>query len=852
MPHAPTVQRAVDAIARRYGEARFPERDLPQLRVELGADGEILAEAGSARARGRLSAPLLLAAELWAGLEGRFDGDLPILEPPIGSNGDVEDPLDRDAAASLAEAGLALLRAGLDQEGRRCVRRAIDVTTLLPGVEVPEALWSELCEPTAVEAESRRSTTPNALAKRVAPFAESPNEAERWQCADLLHLALHQLHYSDRLAFDRAAGPALERLAVDPVAAIRERALLALDYLAWKLWCVAAYPEARPHLDLLIEAGWHSDLQLSRRWEARLALGDDAGAAADLDRLRTVGRPDEVVRLAANFFDHGDWTDVRILGLVRCAEARLAWARGGDPCADRLRRRHKPRLPAAEERAHHLAGAHALLEEAASLAATRTEEARSLQPSDDGASGRGFLARIPDLRADLARERGDATAELRALLEADELDRHVGLEWRRGRHDPRMRELVASLPPDAVLEIDPPARIREATLRVEERSAAPTIPASPAPDLLRTALQELREATCDAAGTEREWALPEDLHLAVRGDLWTVETGGTRILGSPSAVRLLALRVWDAVIAAGPPLSRVWDLDEPDFWSLRSLELEPGWEEVGRELWQEGSRDEALRCLRRAFRIPRPAETWTDAELPADLAPGVATALRTIPAGVERVVTLLATGKTTPVARWKSLVPLAGADDPVARLWLAETLHAEISSYAPSRVLARCRHLSAPLLRLAQDPDPAVAEAGLFASHTLGLQLHREGAYAEAEPHLDLSVTTGLQTAPSLYRRWVCRQALGHLEPAADPDGLFPDRFGPSAEVAARLDAARALSAWADGRNPCPHRASPSIPVALRNVDLRARALELLERTDDLDVDADDRSEVEELRSELR
>ena len=462
-----TLRASILDILAHYGEARFPDQ-APIEAFELDVEGpSVIVSLRAGTVRGRISAPMLLAAEVWGFHVGRLHGSRAMLEPAISQNGDVEEILDRTVGRALSRAGLAWIDAGQRQEGLFCLARGLGASGLL--IDGPEsekqrleALEDEIFVESELDDVVSRSTTPNALAKRAAPFAEHGDPFVRWSCARTLISGLWHLSSSNRLTFNRHIGPALQLLAQDPVPAVREDGLRALDYLTWKLWCKAAYAEILPHLEVLIDAEFHTDLQLWRVWEARLAEGDDAGAEAAWQTLGEIGDPGQTVRLAANAFEYGDWTDARIVGLGRVARAHWHRARGSDPCADRLRRKKTLKPPKAEVRARLLRRGRECVDEALELARPRMEQdLKAVQESPEASGARGFSADLYEIAALLDLEQGCPAEALRSLIQADALDQALGLTWRRGRFDAKMRELVQRLSPEDLKDLDLPERIVE-------------------------------------------------------------------------------------------------------------------------------------------------------------------------------------------------------------------------------------------------------------------------------------------------------------------------------------------------------------------------------------------------------
>ena len=854
------LREAVSQVLAAYGEARFPDEppidfelhvDAPALRLVLAGSSasETNVENDPVEVRGHLSAPLLLAAEAWGAHLSRLDHrGRAMLEPPISQNGDVENPVDRPASAALARAGLAWIEAGHRQEGLFCLARGAGAVQ----VEVPPEL-EEAARPTTA-CDNVNATTPNALAGKVAPFAEHDDPWERRACARRLHSALYHLIYSDRLAFDKRAGAALETLARDAVSCIRQEALRALDFLTWKLWCEAAYVECVPHLELLIDARWHSDLQLLRLWESQLAA-EELDADATWAHLERIADPDESLRLAANFFEHGDWTDARIVGLERVSRAHLEWARGADPCSDRLRRRRKFVPPKANIRQRHLDLARQHLADARALGAERLErdlreqEQLDQQENDARAGRRGFWSDLEELASQIEREDGDAVKALEFLVKADAIDQRLGLAWRRGRLDSAMLELAETLEANQLDGIDLPRRIADR----RQVADAPAEQLTPAHKLVAAALVNLRQQTCDAAGTPDEWPWPEDLHVELEEDQLVVRVGERSWRQPPSTVRLLALRTWDALVETLPPFESSWAMKWPSPYALSDDDTEEAWRELGRQLLETGHRTEAVRCLRRGHGSHgRKVPADEVADLTADIAEQV-----TAKCGAEkRFDAFLATGTKKP-SRPKQLKFLAqevaestGWQD---RLWLAEALHEALSLYAPSQVLTRLKTADDALDGLVKtdcEDGAAAHEAALFARGELCRSLVQEKAFAEALDGLDELIDGGLQAWSHRYDRWLCRLVLGLREEAAeDQAALFPSRFSQSAEADGRRRAAEALLAWADGDDPCEARRRPAPPAAAPTREQQRRlALEILEPALRFEsLDDDDRKWLQDL-----
>ncbi len=900
-----------------YGKERFPDHppienielsvEGPDLIVELpGTDGQ-----PQRTVRGRLSAPLLLAAEVWGFHSGRLHGSRAMLEPPIGQNGDVEELTDREARRALSRAGLAWIEAGERQEGLFCLRRGLDVSALsMTGTEseqrLLEQIEDEINPSSELDQATSASTTPNALAKKAAPFADHEDPYERWCCAQKLHSALWHLSSSNRLIFNQHAGPALLKLAQDPVPAVREEGLRGLDYLTWKLWCHGAYPEILPHLAVLMEAEFHTDIQAWRLWEACLAEGDEAAAEAAWSTLSKVAEADQTVRLAANFFEHGDWTDARIVGLGRVARALLAKAQGGDPCADRLRRKKKLKPPKGEVRDAYLRRARHHLVEALESARSRTEEdlrtmeaASSDTERDELRGRRGFTADLHEVAALLDLEQNRPMDALRRLVEADRLDQALGLTWRRGRFDAQMRELAEGLSAEELEGLQLPQRITEPTSvdavtavtvsktttgsaaealanMMSKLNAGPTSqagePEAVGPDavgsdaatsatveaareLVTATLRHLREVTCDDMGTEAEWPWPADLSISYHPeeDRLQARLGDHVHVGSPATVRRLALWVWDVVLGRDVTLSLDWQVQWPSPWQLDDQDMAGAWQELGRLLLREGHRESALRCLRLGFRGFAGAPKDPSDEQLEGLPSNMMEAVRHRGPAEQDFEQWLAAGTRNRNQRLKFLVSLADSDEPENRRWIAEALHSQLDSYAPTQVLQRWKITGETLARLAADADETVAEAGLFARQELANQLFSAGAYHEAEPMLHDLLAAEIRVHVNRYHLWTSLLALGRLSEAEqEHPHIFPARFDATAEVYGRCDAAEALQKRAEDRDPCEARRRP---IPLESVsepeEILRLALQILEPCAALKASDDERERAEELVAEI-
>jgi hypothetical protein len=134
----------------------------------------------------------------------------------------------------------------------------------------------------------------------------------------------------------RAYGPfrnPLRALLSDTQPALHERALALTEAWARRLAAGAAWKEAMPLLDTLVESGVAIGYALRLRHEGRLLAGDLAGARNDLTRLKALQ-----ARLA-----HAGLTSVDSVSLhtwhvgafERVARAHLDLAAGRDPCPDR-------------------------------------------------------------------------------------------------------------------------------------------------------------------------------------------------------------------------------------------------------------------------------------------------------------------------------------------------------------------------------------------------------------------------------------------------------------------------------------------------------------------------------------
>ena len=908
-----TLRSSVLEVLAAYGKERFPEHP-PIEDVDLRVEGpDLIVELPRAdgqpphTVRGRLSAPLLLAAEVWGFHAGRLHGSRAMLEPAIGQNGDIEELTDREARRAIGRAGLAWIEAGERQEGLFCLRRGLGVTAMsITGTESEQRLLEEIEDEVYADTEldeaTARSTTPNALAKKAAPFADHEDPYERWSCAKKLHTGLWHLSSSNRLIFNQHAGPALLKLAQDPLPAVREQGLRALDFLTWKLWCHAAYPEIQPYLAVLIEAELHTDIQAWRLWEACLAEDDEAGAEAALSTLAEVAEQDSTVRLAANFFEHGDWTDARIVGLGRAARAHLEKARGGDPCEDRMRRKKKLKPPKAEVRDGHLRRARHLISEALELARPRTEkdlqavEAASTDSERNELRGRrGFTADLHKIAASLDLEENRPVEALRGLIEADRLGQALGLTWHRGRFDSQMRELAERLSAEELKGLDLPRRITEPTSvdtvtgvaesKTTPRNAAQalsnlmsdpsTSPASQTgktvavvPDAATTAVAEaagklvtatlrhLREVTCDDMGTEAEWPWPKDLSISYQPaeDRLEAHLGDQTLVGSAATVRRLAFGVWDMALQKHVTLSQDWQVKWPSFWLLDDQDMAEAWQELGRILLQDGHREPALRCLKLGYRGFAGARKDPSDEQLDGLPPDLVEAIRRHGSAEHDFGQWLKAGKTrNRNQRLKYLAGLASSDDAEDRQWVAEALHAELDSHAPKQILQRWKSTGDALARLSKDDDPAVAEAGLLARQELANQLYRAGAYHEAEPMLADLVSSGLRIHINRYRRWTSLLALGRpAEAKEEQPHLFPAPFNATAEVYGRCCAAEALKKRAEGQDPCEARRRP-IPLdsISEPEEILRLALHILKPCADLNATEDEQERAEELVKEI-
>lgn len=328
--------------------------------------------------------------------------------------------------------------------------------------------------------EGSKSSTPQAMAKRVVPFAGAKEASERLAVAAGIEQALPYLSLSNHLSFFALVEKALPDLMKEGDGAVHEVAIGLAQSLAMKLLYRGAYAEAKKLLDMVVDHHVALPESLRARWECRLYLDACAGAA-DLDaaeedwkRAAVLDEPTDPSPLGRCIFWKGDVSDRRRVALSRVAEGLAARAEGGDPCKDR--RISKKTLPSAEEKARILARAAVLTGDVIEQGSERVAQDLKQARTDGAVTARGFEADEYAARASVREASGDREGALADYEAARELRIAAGLAWQIDSFGEDIRRLRRALaggekPGRIPLSFDP-TWFLDATRTSPEREAA--------------------------------------------------------------------------------------------------------------------------------------------------------------------------------------------------------------------------------------------------------------------------------------------------------------------------------------------------------------------------------------------
>ena len=468
------LDRALGAYARHLltGERRLPtfraRFDGPRVLVDVEASD------GVQHVAQRASAYLLLAGAIWGASRGADERRaLPALiatltsHPDGGSNENnkfFQFRSDADWFEGVEELAIELER-GAREEAVLLLRRLYEVdnnygpdrTLYGPRMEPRRVRPSSIASrvgarsPVTREEDWFKSTTPQAVVKKVIPFASSKNAEERLAAAMRISAALPQLLYSNHLSFFALVDGVLPALLEEGDGAIYEVALGIAQGLGAKLLYHRAYAEAAKLLDLVVPLHVAPAETPRMRWECRLYLGIVAGDASleqaaeeDWQRASRFDSPTDPSSLGHCMFWSGDVTDRRSTALSRVATALVTKANGGDPCKDRKLTKKTPR-PSAADKERLLARAAGLTGSAMEVTEARADRDRDQARTAGAVTSRGFQADDFAARAKVREASGDLAGALADYRSARELRIVGGLSWQIDNFGPEVRRLAGRL-----------------------------------------------------------------------------------------------------------------------------------------------------------------------------------------------------------------------------------------------------------------------------------------------------------------------------------------------------------------------------------------------------------------------
>jgi tetratricopeptide (TPR) repeat protein len=208
------------------------------------------------------------------------------------------------------------------------------------------------------------ASTHQAIIKKLitSRYFSSKNYAERLVLVRKLHG--HISNTDSNLLRVQKIFAEYESLFLDPHPLIRDVMWITLDRLVSNLFYDQAYKYIVPDLTKLIDKGVNLDINLARRYECYMALGQYAEAQSDLDALNKITKPWEIAPaqysgLNTKYPNYEYWT---LFSKLRVASAHLTWAQGADPCEHVLVSKKKSEMLVAEADKHNKAAEKLILE----------------------------------------------------------------------------------------------------------------------------------------------------------------------------------------------------------------------------------------------------------------------------------------------------------------------------------------------------------------------------------------------------------------------------------------------------------------------------------------------------------
>lgn len=482
------------------------EGPIVKLRLEPALDGT------SREVSRRAGAYLLLAGELWgAAAAAETRANLSRLVATLSSHPDgssdewdnvYEFEADMDTVVGIEGLAAALLDVGTKAARREAIlvlRRLYavdDQDGSDPGVYTrdftprvaPSAIAAEVMASLPIVEAVSGASTPQAVLKRLAPFAIEATDVDLLAIAWGVGSALPHLLYSNHLGFYGQALPLLERCLADEDGAAFEMALGCVQSLAMKLLHRQAYAEAKTLLDRVIAYEIALPESLRARWECRLYLGDP-DAEEDWDRAAALDGSREASDVGRCLFWAGDVKDRRNVARSRVAKGLVTKANGGDPFPDR--KIAKADLPSAAEKEALLARAKTLTTETIADGEARVSRDMAKARETGAARERGFQADDFVARAKVREASGDLAGALEDYRAARERSLAAGLSWQYDRSGDDVRRLSRALGETKVPPVPPgfdpdwfvaPARTsaeRTAAARAWSQQRWKTFPESP-------------------------------------------------------------------------------------------------------------------------------------------------------------------------------------------------------------------------------------------------------------------------------------------------------------------------------------------------------------------------------------
>lgn len=226
-------------------------------------------------------------------------------------------------------AGRSLVEHGIDEEVRAWAAAWPDVlfsSHLYEGVTTP----GYPRRPRVLEDAPSR-TKLHAIMKRVAAHARDADPLERLKVTEFIEFGLRRewsMTAEDKMM---AAVGAPLMAADDPVPAIRELAILALETCAERCWQQRAYGLYEPICTRLVDEGFNAQAQFVRLAESAYASGE-IGEGDRLWATGTAGQdPLRAVKLSSGYDIVGDWSDLHTRILRQAGGAAFARSNGHDP-----------------------------------------------------------------------------------------------------------------------------------------------------------------------------------------------------------------------------------------------------------------------------------------------------------------------------------------------------------------------------------------------------------------------------------------------------------------------------------------------------------------------------------------